>query len=216
MIQLFSNNFITTIASTVAAADLTISVTDASGMNAPGTDEYELVTLYDGTDYEIVQVTGVSGNVLTVVRAQESTSALDLVAGDTVFSSITAATISSLRMESLAIAVSDESSSLQAGTGKASFRMPYGFTLSEVRCSVSTAPTGTTPIIVDINVTGVTILSTKLSIDLTELTSTTAATPVVISSTSIADDAVVSIDIDQVGDTIAGIGLKVYLIGQQA
>lgn len=114
--------------------------------------------------------------------------------------------------ESLVIAASDETTALTTGTAKVTFRMPYAFTLSAVRASVTTAPTGST-LIVDINESGSTILSTKLSIDASEKTSTTAATAAVISDTALADDAEITIDIDQIGSTIAGAGLKVYLIG---
>jgi hypothetical protein len=54
--------------------------------------------------------------------------------------------------------------------------MPYAFTVTDVRASVNTAPTGST-ILIDINEGGTTILSTKLMIDASEKTSTTAATP---------------------------------------
>jgi hypothetical protein len=114
--------------------------------------------------------------------------------------------------ESLIIACSDETTAITTGNGKVTFRMPYAFTLSAVRASVTTAPTGST-IIIDINEAGSTILSTKLSIDASETTSTTAASAAVISDTSLADDAEITIDFDQVGSTIAGAGVKVYLIG---
>jgi hypothetical protein len=114
--------------------------------------------------------------------------------------------------ESLIIAVSDETTAITTGTAKVTFRMPYAFTLSAVRASVGTAPTGST-IIIDINEGGSTILSTKLSIDASEKTSTTAASAAVISDTSLADDAEMTIDFDQVGSTIAGAGVKVTLIG---
>jgi hypothetical protein len=108
------------------------------------------------------------------------------------------------------IAVSDESTNLATGTDKVYFRMPYAGTLLAVRASVNTAPTGAN-IEVDINEAGSTILSTKLSIDASEKTSTTAAVPAVISDSALADDAEITIDIDQVGSTVAGKGLKVYL-----
>lgn len=111
------------------------------------------------------------------------------------------------------IAVGDETTALTTGTAKVTFRMPHAMTLTEVRASVTTAPTGST-LVVDINESGSTILSTKLSIDASEKTSTTAATAAVISDTALADDAEITIDIDQVGSTIAGAGLKVYLIGK--
>lgn len=113
------------------------------------------------------------------------------------------------------LACSDETTALTAGTAKVTFRAPCAITLTAVRASVTTAPTGST-LVVDINEGGTTILSTKLSIDATEKTSTTAATPPVISDTALADDAEMTIDIDQVGSTIAGAGLKVTLIGTRA
>lgn len=112
----------------------------------------------------------------------------------------------------IGIAVSDETTALTTGTAKTTLRMPYAMTLTGVRASVTTAPTGSV-LTVDINEGGSTILSTKLTIDATEKTSTTAATPPVISDTSLADDAEITIDIDTVGSTIAGAGLKVWLIG---
>ena len=117
--------------------------------------------------------------------------------------------------ESFIIACSDESTALTTGTAKVTFRMPYAFTLQAVRASVTTAPVGST-IIVDINEGGTTILSTKLSIDASEKTSTTAAVPPVISDSALADDAEITIDIDQVGSGTAGAGLKVALIGVRA
>ena len=92
--------------------------------------------------------------------------------------------------------------------------MPYAFTLTGVKAGVTTAPVGST-IIVDINEAGSTILSTKLTIDASEKTSATAATAAVISDTALASDALITIDIDQVGSSTAGTGLKVYLIGYQ-
>lgn len=117
--------------------------------------------------------------------------------------------------ESFVVAVSDETTALTTGTEAVTFRMPYAFTLSDVRASVATAPTGST-ITVDINEGGTTILSTKLTIDATEKTSTTAATAAVISDTALADDAEITIDVDAVGSSTAGAGLKVTLIGTQA
>lgn len=116
--------------------------------------------------------------------------------------------------QNIAIACSDETTAITTGTAKVTFRMPYAFTLSAVRASVTTAPTGST-IIIDINEGGTTILSTKLSIDASEKTSTTAASAAVISDTALADDAEITIDFDQVGSTIAGAGVKVYLIGSK-
>lgn len=110
------------------------------------------------------------------------------------------------------IACSDETTDLTTGAAKVTFRMPFAFTLFAVRASVTTAPTGSA-LTVDVNVNGSSILSTKLTIDATEKTSTTAAVPAVISDASLADDSEITIDIDAVGSTVAGAGLKVYLVG---
>jgi hypothetical protein len=114
----------------------------------------------------------------------------------------------------LLIPASDESTAVTTGTGKFTFRMPFAMTLSAVRASVKTAPTGST-LIIDINEAGTSVLSTKLSIDAGEKTSTTAATAVVISDTALADDAEITIDFDQVGSLVAGAGVKVWLIGNR-
>lgn len=113
------------------------------------------------------------------------------------------------------IACSDEATALTAGTAKVTFRMPFAMTLSAVRGSLTTAQTSGSILTVDINEGGASILSTKLTIDNGEKTSTTAAAPPVISDTALADDAEITIDIDQVGDGTAK-GLKVYLIGVPA
>jgi len=163
-----------------------------------------------------------SGSTYTDEMAQDAvgtiltdSSTIDFTYNDGA-NTITAAVIASAvkPTESLIIACSDETTAITTGTAKVTFRMPYAFTLSAVRASVTTAPTGST-ILIDINEGGTTILSTKLMIDASEKTSTTAATPAVISDTALADDAEITIDFDQVGSTIAGAGVKVYLIGSR-
>ncbi len=120
----------------------------------------------------------------------------------------------SAKTEVLGVAASDETTALTTGTAKVSFHMPYAFKLTDVQAGCTTAPTGAT-LTVDINEAGSTILSTKITIDIGEKTSQTAATPPVISDTTLAAGALITIDIDQIGSTVAGAGLKVYLIGYQ-
>lgn len=112
----------------------------------------------------------------------------------------------------LQLACSDETTALTTGTAKVTFRTPCAMTVTAVRASLTTAQTSGSIFTVDINEGGTSILSTKLTIDNTEKTSVTAATPPVISDTSLADDAEITIDIDQVGDGTAK-GLKVTIIG---
>jgi hypothetical protein len=110
----------------------------------------------------------------------------------------------------IVIPVGDESTALTTGTSRVRFRMPFAATLLAVRANVNTAPTGST-LIVDVNEAGASVLGTKLSIDATEFSSTTAASAATITDSSLADDAEISIDIDQIGSTVAGAGLKVSL-----
>lgn len=120
--------------------------------------------------------------------------------------------VDSVRPKVVQFAASDEVTPITASTNKISFRMPYAMTLTEVRASLRTAQASGSIFTVDINEGGSTILSTKLTIDNTEKTSTTAATPPVISDTALADDAEITVDVDQIGNGSA-VGLKITLIG---
>jgi hypothetical protein len=115
----------------------------------------------------------------------------------------------------LVVAASDETTALTTGTAKITFRMPRAITLTSVRASLTTAQASGSIFTIDINENGTSILSTKITIDNTEKTSTTAATPPVISDVNLADDAEMTIDIDQIGNGTAK-GLKVMLIGNYA
>ena len=118
------------------------------------------------------------------------------------------------------ISLSDEATNLTAATGKASFHLPFAMTLTGVKATVNTAPTGRT-IVVDINEAGNTILTTKLSIDVGEFSggtasvTHTAATAAVIGGAgpALADNALLTFDIDHIGSSAAGKGLKVTLYG---
>lgn len=112
--------------------------------------------------------------------------------------------------ECLMLAVTDETTVITTGTAKVTFRMPYAFTVTDLRASLTTASTSGVPT-VDINEGGTTIISTKLTIDANELTSTTAAAAYVLSDSVIADDASMTIDIDVAGTGAKG--LKVYIYG---
>lgn len=115
-------------------------------------------------------------------------------------------------VETFILAISDETTAITTGTAKVTFRLPYAFTVTSVKASLTTASSSGIPT-VDINEAGTTILSTKLTIDANELTSTTAATPAVISDSSLADDAEITIDIDVAGTGAKG--LKVYILGSK-
>lgn len=110
----------------------------------------------------------------------------------------------------IGIAISDETTDITTGTGKAGFRMPFAMTVTSVRASLRTASSSGLPAI-DINEGGVSIFSTTLTLDVSELTTTTALTAAVLSDTTLADDAAITIDIDTAGTGAAG--LKIWIIG---
>lgn len=133
----------------------------------------------------------------------------------TVVGNISASGYNNLPCEFI-VACSDETTDLTTGLAT-TFRAPYAFNFTGARASVTTAPSGSA-IIVDINNEGNSMFLTGLSIDSAEKTSATAATPPVIDATyaNVSDDAEITIDIDQIGATIAGAGLKVTLYGVRA
>lgn len=114
--------------------------------------------------------------------------------------------------KALVIAAANETTALIAGTLKTTFRMPYSMALSAIRASLTTAQTGGTLITIDVNSQGVSILSTKITIDNNETSSTSAAIQPVISNNSLPDDAEITVDIDVLGNGTAK-GLKISLIG---
>ena len=175
------------------------------------TDKFEVSYLTGGIHYSryltgtqlkatIVSQTITNGVTTTAPSEDAVFDALALKADKTVY---------------IQVACSDETTALTATAGKISFRMPHAMTLTAVRASLVTAQTSGSIFTVDINESGTSVLSTKLTIDNTESTSTTAATAYVISDSAIADDAVITVDIDQIGDSTAK-GLKVTLIGTRA
>jgi len=115
----------------------------------------------------------------------------------------------------LIVALSDETTDLTTGLAQATFRMPYAMTLTDLRINVATAPVGSL-IYVNASTTGLAILSTSATIDASEKTSVTAATPPVISTSLLQDDDEITFDLTGVGSSTAGAGLKACLIGTRA
>ena len=100
-----------------------------------------------------------------------------------------------------------------ATTQKANIRAPFAFTVTDVRASVFTVSSSGLPTF-DVNKAGTSILSTKLTIDVSEKTSTTAATPYVFGGATaiFADDDELSIDVDVAGTGATGGVVLVYYV----
>ena len=183
--------------SKLGGIEASADITDATNVNAAG------ATMNADTDVSangyVVDEDDMSSDLATKVPTQQSVKAYV-----------------DAQPEAIGVAASDESTALTTGAGKVSFRMPFAMTLTAVRASLVGAGSSSGTTTVDINESGTTVLSTKLTIDNTELTSQTAATPAVISDSALADDAIITIDIDAVTGGADETGLKVWLIGTRA
>ena len=113
---------------------------------------------------------------------------------------------------SFIVSLTAEDGDLTVADNLAQIRMPFAFTLTEVRAFVNTAPTGAA-LTFDITEGGSTILSTLITIDVSTKSSEDAATPPVISDTTLADDAIIGFNCDVIGSSTAGAGAKIMLIG---
>lgn len=175
---------------------------------------WEFTAINDASGYSKLTVTlwGASGSfadndpiLMTLDKGQSGGGAVTAVNG---------ATGTPIIRQVIPVACSDETTALTAGAGKVTFINPYStvFNVLAVVISLTTAQASGSIFTVDINEASTSILSTKLTIDNTEKTSSTAATAAVISDASIAAYAEMTIDIDQVGDGTAK-GLKAYIIG---
>ena len=116
--------------------------------------------------------------------------------------------------ETFILSVTSENGLITTGSGKIKFRTPFNFVPLEVRGSVTEASSGSS-IICTIKADGVSILSNHLEIPSGSKTSQDALTLPIISAGTISDDAEISIDVDQVGSSTPGRGLKVLIAGRR-
>lgn len=108
------------------------------------------------------------------------------------------------------VAISNETTAITTGTAKLTFRFATAVYLLQVRGNLNTVSSSGAPAF-DVNEAGVSIFSTTLTIDASEKSSETAATPAVISDPNIADDAEMTVDIDTAGTGAKG--AKLTFIG---
>lgn len=110
------------------------------------------------------------------------------------------------------VVCSDRTTALTTGTDVASWRSPFAFTLTSARSALKDASTSGL-VTVDVKRNGTSIFTTKITVDANEETSVTAATPHVLTSSTIAvsDDDEFTFNIDGAGT--AAKGLQTTLIG---
>jgi hypothetical protein len=212
----------TTLASGVTASSLTSLGTIATGVwqGTAIADSYiSSASTWNAKEAALTFSTGLtrSTNTITVNTSQNIATLSNLTTNGILTTTGSAGTLTvdtttkpKAEAAEIGVAISDETTAITTGTAKITFRMPFALTVTAVRLSLTTVSSSGTPT-VDINEAGTTILSTKLSCDASEKTSTTAATAAVISDTSLADDAEITIDVDTAGT--GATGAKVWIIG---
>jgi len=110
----FSNNAKTTLSSAVTSSATSITVADGSVFPSISGSEYFYVTLEDASqNIEIIKVTAVSSNTLTVTRGQESTTARAFASGDKAENRLTAGGLNDVATQ----ADTDTDTTYTAGSG---------------------------------------------------------------------------------------------------
>lgn len=136
---LFANNASSSLASAVSAGATTMTLDSGQGalFPSPTSGQAFMLTLSDqstGLLTEIVRVTARSGDVLTVTRAQEGTTALAWAAGDVCANLITAGTASSFlqagAVGALTAIAANTTISASAQTTLGSFTVPATGTIA--------------------------------------------------------------------------------------
>ncbi|WCD44270.1 hypothetical protein Tiera_014 [Polaromonas phage Tiera] len=109
------------------------------------------------------------------------------------------------------VACSDEFTPLAIAPGQVTFVWPEALNILAVHASLTTAQGSGGLVTVDANIAGVSIFTTRLTIDNGEFSTGTATTPAVLNATPkpLAAFAKLSIDVDVVGSGEAA-GLKLY------
>ena len=82
MAVVFKNNAKTTLASSLTSSATSVTVADGSAFPSLSGGDTFFCTFDDGTNVEVVKVTARSSNTLTIVRAQDDTTARAFSTGD--------------------------------------------------------------------------------------------------------------------------------------
>jgi len=117
-----------------------------------------------------------------------------------------------LPLEAIILPASAKDTDIAVETDVAYLDIPFNMEVTSIHATLLTAGTGST-VNVDVNIAGSTVFSTPLTIDDGETTSRTAATAAVISNSTWTEGQRLTIDIDQIGSTVAGQELNVEIQG---
>jgi len=185
---------------------------DVSG-SAILSGSFTVFTTGSGAEFQVLN-TGVKiGNIITDIHAITGSISVSGSITGSLLGTASTASLATRPELTMTVAVSDETTALTTGNAKLTFRAPYAMTLTQIPRSSVSQSSSSGLVTVDINEDGTSILgANKLSIDATEKTSTTAATPTTLADTSIADDAEITMDIDSAGTGARGLKVVLYYV----
>ena len=115
----YSNNATTTLPGAITDSATSITVTDGSVFPAISSPDYAYLTLASTTATEVVKCTNRAGNVLTVLRAQEGTTASAFTTDDRVELRLTSAMLTDVLAETVANAATSATNAAASATSAA-------------------------------------------------------------------------------------------------
>jgi hypothetical protein len=115
----YSNNATTTLPAPITDAATSITVTSTTTFPTVTGGDYAYVTLASSTATEVVKCTDITGNVLTVIRAQEGTTASAFTTDDRVEVRVTTAMLTDALAETVANAASSAAAAATSETNAA-------------------------------------------------------------------------------------------------
>ena len=121
----FANLASTTLSSAITNSATSIAVADASLFPTLGSGDYFYATIGEGSGSEIVKVTAISSNTLTVTRAQDGTTASAFSSGETIALRVVAAALDDIASQAQS-AADTESVSIDGDTMTGALRLPAG------------------------------------------------------------------------------------------
>lgn len=94
--QLYSNNARSTLSGSILSSDTAINVVNGAVFHTPTGGDFELLTITDGANWEVIKVTSRDGNTLDVVERGHEGTARGWPSGTLIGGRITAGTMTSL------------------------------------------------------------------------------------------------------------------------
>lgn len=143
----------------------------------------DALTAYAGTQSVTMQTMPAYSSIRWIIRAQGTLTAA-AADGDDI--------LSEAREEVVTLEL--DSGAVSTGTAKAYYRLPWAANLTAVKANCNGG--ASSEIQIDINEDGTSVLSTALTIDNGGTSSLAATTPAVISDSAIANDALITVDVD--------------------